>query len=370
MQAMELKKTPLYQKHLSAGAKLVDFSGWAMPLEYKSTLKEALAVRASCGLFDASHMGQIKISADRSSLFLQQVASNDISRLKKGRLQYNLFLNEKGGVIDDCMIYNQGSWFLCVVNAANKGKVLGWLLAKAFDGVVIEDVSDELALLALQGPSAENIAAAVIGDSVKDLAYMSFSEIDTSAGKLLVSRSGYTGEDGFEIYLPNQAAAAVWDDICRAGGEALTLCGLGARDILRIEAGYPLYGHEINTEIDPFSASLCWAVKMDKEFIGRRSLLAAKHGGDSKKRIGFIMLERAVPREGCIVYRENSPIGRVSSGAFSPNTGSFIGMALVEGAVGLAGDEIEIVIRDRHYKARVAVLPFVRPRVKAAVVKK
>jgi aminomethyltransferase len=287
---MELKKTPLYQKHIDNHARIVDFGGWSMPIEYESILKEAKATRTSCGLFDASHMGEIKIKGKGALSFLQKLTPNDISLTTKGQLQYNVFLNNNGGIIDDLMVYNLGGDYLCIVNASNTDKVYKWLKEKEDNTVQIVDESQDTSLLSLQGPSASGVMAEVFGKSIPDIKYMHFIEKEFSAedgqggsasggrGKsIIISRSGYTGEDGFEIYSANSDIVFIWDKILESGRKAnLALCGLGARDILRIEAGYPLYGHEINDETNPLEASLDWVVKFNKEFIAKERLLAVK----------------------------------------------------------------------------------------------
>ncbi len=366
---MELKKTPFYQIHLDNSGKIVDFSGWALPLEYQSTLKEVQAVRKSCGIFDASHMGELHISGERAWTFLQRLVSNDITVLKKGCMQYNLFLNAQGGIMDDCMIYNRGQDLMCVVNAVNKEKIYDWLKSKASNDIAVVDKSSETALIAIQGPKACKVACLVLGENVKDLAYLSFLGLDVDGLSVLVSRSGYTGEDGFEIYLPWEKAVFVWDKLVEVGGEDIMLCGLGARDILRIEAGYPLYGHEMDEDIDPYSASLSWALKVDKDFVAKEALAGIRCKNNQKRRIGFIMQEKTVPRQGYLVYRGETVIGRVSSGAFSPNIGNFIGMAIVEHDK-LSSDDIEIEVRGRKFKAKVSKLPFIDSRVKGVCSKK
>jgi aminomethyltransferase len=252
---MEPLKTPLYEKHVENNGHIVDFSGWALPVEYSSILKEAKAVRTTCGLFDASHMGEIYIKGKDALSFLQSLTPNDISLTKKGQLQYNLFLNDKGGIVDDLMIYNLGESFLCVVNASNTDKVYNWLMLKIRDGkytkenksdLEVINESDNTSLLSLQGPKAVFIMEKIFGSEVKNLKYMRFTQLLFKDKKTIVSRSGYTGEDGFEIYCDNVLAPHIWDLILKYGKEeGLVLSGLGARDVLRIEAGYPLYGHEM-----------------------------------------------------------------------------------------------------------------------------
>ncbi|MBN3040535.1 MAG: glycine cleavage system aminomethyltransferase GcvT [Candidatus Omnitrophica bacterium] len=365
MITMELKKTPFYQKHLEHKAKIVDYAGYALALEYKSILGEAKAARNTCGLFDASHMGQLVISGNKSFDFIQQAVTNDISQLVPGQMQYNLFLNDKAKVLDDCMVYCRKDDFFCVVNAANKEKVYNWLKQKKISGVDIRDESDGTALLSLQGPVSSFLIDDVVERKVSDLKYLSFEEFSFSGHKIVISRSGYTGEDGFEIYLPWAKALIFWDKILEAGRDrGLTLCGLGARDILRIEAGYPLYGHELSEDIDPYTAGLGWAVKLNKEFNGKKELSGLKEKASLQKRIGFVLKERGLPRQGYGVFFNGSCIGRVSSGIFSPNLEQFIGMAFVDRNILGSAKDIQIGIRDKLYKAEVVRFPFIQPRVK------
>ncbi|MBU2101834.1 MAG: glycine cleavage system aminomethyltransferase GcvT [Candidatus Omnitrophota bacterium] len=357
---MELKKTSLYEKHLEHKAKIVDFGGWAMPVEYGSVLKEAKLVRSGCGLFDASHMGEIRIAGPGALAFLQELTCNDISCIRAGQMQYNLFLNGRGGIIDDLMVYHCGDSFLCVVNASNAQKVLAWLLKRKISVLTVNDESAETSLLSLQGPAACSVIEKLFPQA-QALQYMHFLHASHNDKKILISRSGYTGEDGFEIYCDNTSAVNLWDALLLAGRAAgCAPCGLGSRDILRIEAGYTLYGHEIDEDTNPLEASLDWAVKFQKNFVGKGMLLEAKIKGLSKKRVGFIMDERAIPRQGYPVYADGRIIGVVSSGTFSPTLNKGIGMAYIESAWVQAQPEITIKIRDAFYKATITKFNFVK----------
>jgi len=358
----QVKKTPLYEQHVESGAKIVDFFGWALPMEYTGILKEAKAARKKCVLFDASHMGQIRVVGKDAESFLQRLTSNDISKIGIHRLQYNLFLKPEGTILDDCMIYNTGKGFLCVVNAANKDKVFKWLFENKPDSIGLVDESTTTALLSLQGPNAEKIMQGLIGDIAYDLKYMHFIETTISDAGCMISRSGYTGEDGFEIYFRTKDAPWVWDAIVSAGKKfSLSLGGLGARDILRIEAGYPLYGHEINEFITPVEASLRWALKLDaKDCLGKPTLMRQIETGINRVRVGFIMEDRGVPREECVVYNSKKiKIGKVSSGTFSPNLNKFIGMAYVNVGFSSVEDPIFIKIRKTMLRAKIVKMPFV-----------
>ena len=357
---MDLKKTPFYQKHLQNKGRIVDFSGWALPVEYKSTLAEAETVRKSCGLFDASHMGEIVVRGPGAFSFLQRLVSNDLSTISAGQMQYNLFLSESGCIIDDLMIYRMKNSFLCVVNASNKDKVFKWLNENIQPEVAIADKSKEYALVAIQGPNAARIIEKVFSRQEADLEYLSFKEIQIEGEELIVSRSGYTGEDGFEIYLPWENSSKWWDRLIAEGQNfELKPCGLGSRDILRIEAGYPLYGHEIDNTINPYEASLGWAVKLNKDFIGKEKILKIKSVGPKRKRAGFIMQERAIPRQGYSILGKSKVIGEVTSGTYSPNIGKFIGMAYLDKDCAKIGDEVNVEVRGKLYKAEITRFPFV-----------
>ena len=362
---MELKKTPFYQKHLQDKGRIIDFSGWALPSEYKSMLAEAKAVRLACGIFDASHMGEIEVRGKGALSFLQKLVSNDISTIDIGRMQYNLFLNEAGGIIDDLMVYRQEEAFLCVVNASNKDKVLKWLEENIQPEVEIIDRSRNLALISIQGPYSAEVIKRAFGPEESELKYLSFKKVKAGDQEIIISRSGYTGEDGFEIYLPWEGSIQWWDRLTESGKEfGLKPCGLGSRDILRIEAGYPLYGHEIDDTINPYEACLDWAVKLNKDFIGREELLKVRDEGLKKKRIGLIMRERAVPRQGYLLYLDTKVIGKVSSGTYSPNIDKFIGMAYVEKEYAEYGLEVSLEVRSKLYRAEVTKFSFVDIRTK------
>ncbi|MCP4652084.1 MAG: glycine cleavage system aminomethyltransferase GcvT [Candidatus Omnitrophica bacterium] len=361
---MELKKTSLHQKHINAKGHIVNFSGWALPVEYTSTLKEAKAVRSACGLFDASHMGEIRIRGEQALSFLQAATPNDVSLIDVGQQQYSLFINSDGGIIDDLMIYRQEDSFLCVVNALNKDKVLLWLKQNNDRGVEILDESANTALICIQGPESSAIMN-TCGCNLNNLKYMHSIYSDIDGKTIFVSRSGYTGEDGFEIYSSWDDAESIWDVLVKAGENfGLTLCGLGSRNILRIEAGYSLYGHEIGENVNPYEAGLGWVIKLDKDFIAKDKLIALKLSGTVKKKVGFVLLQGGVPRQGYEVYIEDRLIGKVLSGTYSPNVNKFIGMAMIDKEFASAGTSITLKIRDRLCGGKVVKLPFIESKVK------
>lgn len=364
---LQVQKTPLYEQHIKAGAKIIDFFGWALPIEYTGIIREAKAARQKCVLFDTSHMGQIRVVGKKVVSFLQKLVSNDIAKIEKGKLQYNLFLKPEGTIMDDCMIYNTGKGFLCVVNASNKDKIFKWLFDNKPDDIGIVDESTTTALLSLQGPNAEKVMQKLIGNAVYDLKYMHFIETIISDVGCMISRSGYTGEDGFEIYFKTKDAPWFWDAIITIGKKfSLTLGGLGARDILRIEAGYPLYGQEFDEFITPIEAGLKWALKLnDKDCLGKATLLHQIENGVNRVRVGFVMEDRGVPRIGYSVYNSKKvKIGKVSSGTFSPNLNKFIGMAYVLKAFSPIDEPIFIKIRKIMLKAKIVKFPFLQLKTK------
>ena len=364
---MKLKKTPLYEKHLQNNAKIVDFGGWALPLEYRSILGEAKFSRTGCGLFDVSHMGQILIAGKKAFGFLQYLTTNDISLISKGKLQYNLFVNEAGGIIDDCMIYNLGESFLCVVNASNKEKVLSWLIERSDGNVIVTDKSDGFALISIQGPNSEKIVSEVFLSSLAELEYMHFIEEIIDKKEVIISRSGYTAEDGFEVYLNPKDACSFWDKLLEKGKDSILPCGLGARDILRIEAGYPLYGHELDRFTNPYEATLAWAIKVNKDFIAKGKIVKVNEEGLRKKRIGFIMQERILVRKDYPIYSGSNQIGLVSSGTYSPNLNKFIGMAYIDIDYANYNSIVDIEVRGKLYKAKIVKFPFIKERVKKII---
>ncbi len=362
-------KTPFYEKSLEYKPKIVDFYGWALPLDYGSVLREAKLTREACALFDVSHMGRLIIKGKKREEFLQELSSNDISKLKEGKLQYNLFITPEGTILDDFMVYNLGDMFLCVVNASNRDKDLTWLQKHNRQGVDIIDETEQSSLLSLQGPKAVKLMETILEESLEDLKYMTFIRRTIKNIFCVISRSGYTGEDGFEIYFAKENGPVLWDMILEKGKPFnLTLVGLGARDVLRIEAAYPLYGNEINETTNPLEASLGWVVKMkEKDFIGKESISRVLKEGISRKRVGFIMEERSFSRKGYLIYargQENDIIGEVTSGTYSPALDKFIGMAYVNMDFAKPGTSINIKIRNKLYLARVKSFPFIKTEVK------
>jgi aminomethyltransferase len=358
------KRTLLHQEHIKKNARMVNFSGWILPLEYESILKETKAVRAFCGLFDVSHMGKIVVKGKGAKEFLQRLTVNDLDLIKEGQLQYNLFLNPEGGIIDDFILYNLKDDYLCIVNASNTEKVYSWFNRNREDNIEIIDKTKDLALFSLQGPNSELVMERILSKKI-NIKYMEFAEEEINNIKLLFSRSGYTGEDGFEICVENKDAIFFWKLIIEEGlKHNLKLCGLGARDILRIEAGYPLYGQEIDENINPYEAALDWVVKLNKDFIGKEAIVKKKNVGINIRRVGFILKERAVARTGYQIYFDGEQIGKVSSGTYSPNLDNFIGMAYLKIDFTKVSTPIKIKIRDKLYCAEIAKFPFIKTKTK------
>jgi aminomethyltransferase len=358
----ELKRTPLYQEHLHARAKVIPFAGYYMPVQYPTGIvAEHNAVRNDAGLFDVSHMGEFEVSGERALDFVQYVTTNDASRLQPGQAQYSVLCQEDGTAIDDCLVYRFVDRFMLVVNASNRDKDYEWIgnFADRF-GIQLIDRSDETALIALQGPKAAAILARIMETDLDSIGFYRFVHTRVLDHSAIISRTGYTGEDGFEIYTPNDAAAPIWRRLLEVGAEdGLIPVGLGARDSLRLEMGYILYGNDLDINHTPLEAGLGWVVKLDKpEFIGRDALLRQKQEGIRDKLVGFTMLERGFPRHGYEVRADGEPVGTVTSGLLSPSMDQGVGMAYVAAEVSKPDTAIEVVIRDRPLAARITRPPF------------
>jgi len=358
-----IKRTPLYDCHRQAGAKLVEFAGWTMPVQYAGVIDEHRAVRSAAGLFDVSHMGQIRVSGDGAEGYLQRLTPNDVTRLTPGRAHYSALLNERGTYLDDLLVYRLApAEFLLVVNAANAERDLRWAASHAEDSVEVVDASDEYALLALQGPRAVEILAPLSDTNLGAIGYYRFARGRVAGRPALLSRTGYTGEDGFEIYLAPEDAPALWDRLLEAGrGTGLVPAGLGARDTLRLEAGMALYGHEIDETTTPWEAGLDWTVKLEAgEFIGRQALVEQRARGISRRLVGFEVEGRGIARQGHPVLSAGSAVGAVTSGTWSPTFGKALGMAYVPAALAEAGTPIVLEVRGKPLAGKVRELPFYR----------
>ena len=351
-----LKKTPLYEIYPKYNAKIIDFAGWAMPVQFESIISEHETVRNAAGLFDVSHMGEIIVKGKDAFPFLQNLLTNDLSKLNDNQVLYTLMCNHNGGVIDDLLVYKySNNYYLLVVNAANIEKDYKWMLDNAgIYKVEIENVSDKIAELAIQGPKAEEILQKLTDEDLSQIKFFYFKDKVKIAGvECLVSRTGYTGEDGFEIYMPNEHAVTLWEKILEAGKDyGLKPAGLGARDTLRFEAGLPLYGNELGGDITPLEAGLGFFVKFDKgNFIGKDALLKHKEQGLKRKLVGFEMIDNGIPRHGYEVQADNQKIGYVTTGYFSPTLKKNIGLALIDSKYAQIGNQIEVIIRNKPLKA-------------------
>lgn len=361
-----VNKTPLNKIHKKLGAKMVEFSGWEMPLQYQSIIQEHMAVRKKAGVFDVSHMGQIMISGVNAGEQIQKIVTNDISEMDTGHVIYTPMCNNNGGIIDDFLIYclKKDKKYMLVVNAANIEKDFNWIKEKINGKVDVQNVSRCFGQLALQGPDAEQILQPLIKNhNLKDIKYYRFEEnVDISGVKCLVSRTGYTGEDGFEIYAPWDKTIPVWEQLLQNGKKiGLQPCGLGARDILRFEVCYPLYGHELREDLTPLAAGLEWTVKFSKgDFTGRSALKKEKQDGPKLRLIGFVMMERGIPRKGYKILKENQKIGFVTSGSFSPILNKNLGLGYIKTELANLGEEIHIHIRGKNIRAKITEKPFYR----------
>jgi aminomethyltransferase len=358
-----MKRTPLYEAHRSLGARLVEFAGWEMPVQYGGIVKEHLAVRGRAGLFDVSHMGEIELRGRAALAACQWLTPNDVGRLRDGEAQYSLLLLPSGGILDDVIIYRRSEeCFLFCVNAANRERDYDWMREHA-RGVDVVDRSDEFALLALQGPRATAVLSRLTRVDL-DRPRFSFVEGEVVGRHTLIARTGYTGEDGWELYCAPESARALWDDILNAGEpDGILPAGLGARDTLRLEAALPLYGHELSEAVTPLEARLSWVVRFDKgDFLGCDALRRKAAEPRRRHLVGIALVETGVPRSGYAVWRAARRVGELTSGTKSPSLGKGIGLGYVDDAEIGAGAALEIEIRARKVKAEVVRLPFYRRR--------
>ena len=355
-----LKRTPLHDVHVALGAKMVPFAGYEMPVQYPSGITaEHVAVRTACGLFDVSHMGEFVVRGEGALGFVNHVTTNDASKLAVGQAQYSAFLNERGTIEDDCLVYRGPDHFMLVVNASNAAKDWAHIAPHAARfGAELEDASDRIALLALQGPQASELLATLTDVDLAAIPYYHFV-IGTVAGvaDVVVSRTGYTGEDGFEFYLNGADAKGVWDALMATG--RVTPAGLGARDTLRLEMGMALYGNDIDDTVTPYEANMGWIVKLAKgDFVGREALVRQKEAGVTRKLAAFVMEERAIPRHGYPVLVDGVSSGEVRSGTMGPSVAQGIGTAYLPLGATAEGTALEIEVRGKRVPARVVKPPF------------
>lgn len=359
----ELKRTPLFDAYAQYGGKTIDFGGWELPVQFSSIKDEHDAVRNRAGLFDVSHMGEIFVEGSDALAYLQKILSNDISKIAIGGAQYSAMCYENGGVVDDLLTYrlDDNRYLLCV-NAANIEKDLEWMTAHIEGDVKVTNASNDFAQIALQGPLAEEVLQKLTQTDLKEIKNFKFQDnVEVDGHKVLVSRSGYTGEDGFELYGTPEAIAALWHKILEVGKEqGVVPAGLGARDTLRFEACLPLYGQELSKDITPLEAGIGFAVKLQKEpkFIGQEALLAQKEQGLTRKSIGIEMIGKGIPRHGYKVLKDGIEIGEVTTGTQSPLSKRNIGLALLDVKYAEVGTEIEIEVRGKLVPAITVATPF------------
>jgi aminomethyltransferase len=344
-----LLRTPLYDRHVALGARMVAFAGWEMPVQYDGVIPEVKAVRTDCGVFDVSHMGELEVEGPRAGELLQSVLSNDLERLEDGRAQYTLLTNESGGIVDDLIVYRLSAFrYLLIVNASNHEIDLEWLKAREIPGSDVRDVSEEYGLLAVQGPrSLDHL-------DLPAAPAFSFAEGEIDGIACMINRTGYTGEKGVELMVPSEDAAALWDRVVERGA---TPAGLGARDTLRIEVCYPLHGNDIGPETDAISAGLGWVCALDTGFTGVEELRRIKDQGPAQRLVAFVMDEPAVPRQGMDIGEG----GEVTSGTHSPMLDRGIGLGYVRAELSPPDQDLTIDVRGRARRAHVVKKPIYKP---------
>ena len=354
-------QTAIHDWHVEAGGRMVDFAGWQMPIQYTSIVDEHNAVRRKCGLFDIAHMGRIWFDGPDAVKFLDHLLTNHVEKMKTGMVRYSLVCRDDGGILDDVLIYRFEDRVMLVVNASNREKILQWIdQHKANFEVDIDDQTRQTFMLALQGPNAEKILSQHIDVDLSGLGYYKVSESVAFGESGIVSRTGYTGEDGFELIVDNSVGQQVWEQLLKAGAnEGLVPCGLGCRDTLRLEAAMPLYGHEMDETVDPVQAGLMFGVKLSKDdFVGKSIIADNANTENSVKRVGVELSGRRIAREGALLVNNDQQVGHVTSGTFSPTLQKSIAMGYIESELSTPGTEIEVDIRGKREPATVVELPF------------
>jgi aminomethyltransferase len=361
-----LKRTPLHAAHVKAGARMVPFGGWEMPVQYTGIIEEHRATRAAVGIFDVSHMGEFEVEGPQALAAIQSLTTNDASALSVGQVQYAVLCYPDGGIVDDLTVYRLGpDRYMITVNASNIDKDWAWVTEHG-RGARWKNVSEETALIAVQGPRAEGLVGRLADVDVTSVGYYRFARGRVAGAPALISRTGYTGEDGFELYVGGADAERLWTALLSEGSrDGVVPVGLGARDTLRLEMKYALYGNDIDETTNPLEAGLGWVVKLDKgEFIGRPALARVRSEGPPRKLVGLEMTERAVARHGYPVVKDGAAIGVVTSGSYGPSVDAYIAMAYVATPYASIGTELGVEIRGQIKAARVARTPFHPPRVK------
>jgi aminomethyltransferase len=357
-----MKRTPLYEEHVRLGGKMVEFAGWEMPVQYSGVIQEHVNVRERVGLFDVSHMGEIWVTGPNAEAALEYLTCNKVSSLYDGKAQYSAILNEKGGVIDDIIIYRfSKERFLLCVNASNADKDYEWLGSKNPTDARIVNASAEYGQIAVQGPRAiELLAPLVKGADLNAVKPFHFIETELLGSKVIIARTGYTGEDGVEIFVKSERSVDLWRLLLEHGEVyGVTPCGLGARDSLRLEAAYPLHGHELSEETPALESGLGWIIKFDKgDFIGRDALLKIKEQGPARKLVGFVLDEAGIARQGDTLQVGGAEVGVVASGTKTPTVNKALGMAFLKASLATPETKVSVVVRGRSIAAHVIPLPF------------
>jgi aminomethyltransferase len=350
-------RTPLYEEHVRLGAQMTNFGGWVMPLQYSTIREEHRAVREAVGLFDLSHMGELRVTDESLA---QRVVTRDVTRLKTGRVQYALLCNEKGGIIDDVLVYALADGgYLLVVNAANQDGDFDWIRAQAQRDGTVFNVGRDWALTGVQGPRAVGLVQRLTSSQLGDVKYYAFVEGTVAGVPCVISRTGYTGEDGFELFCGNADAVRLWRALLQEGqSDGIRPAGLGARDTLRLEAGMRLYGNDMDADTNPIEAGLDWTLNLEKDFIGRDAIIQARQPGLPRQLVGFKMLDRSIPRHGYRVVSDGKAVGAVTSGNVSFTLGYNIGMAYVSPALAQPGTRLGVDVRGTAAPAEVVTLPF------------
>ena len=360
---IELGKTALNATHRAMSAKMVPFCGWDMPVEYSGIIAEHMAVRTRAGLFDVSHMGRVEVEGHGALPLLQQISSNDVSKLQDGQAQYTALMNERGGMVDDFLIHKVSSekYFLCI-NAARRTEDLDWIAKNNPSGVEVRNISDATSQLAIQGPRSAAILQPLASVDLSAIRYYWFTRGEVLRVPCWIARTGYTGEDGFELYIPADQTERFWHALLEAGKPEGTLpCGLGARNTLRLEAGMLLYGHDMNGETTPLEVGLGWITKLDKgPFLGSEVLQRQKREGVSRKLAGFRMIDRGIARDDAPVYKDEQLVGKVTSGSHAPFLKQNIGLAMLPSGLAKLGERIDIQIRGAMAAAEIVPTPFYR----------
>jgi aminomethyltransferase len=362
-----LKRTPLHAAHVRLGARMIPFGGWDMPVQYRGIVEEHRTARAAAACFDVSHMGEFEFRGPDATRALQRLTTNDVGVLKVGQVQYSLLCYEDGGIVDDLTLSRLGDdHYMMTVNAANIDKDWAWVSQHLEGQLEAKNVSAETGLIAVQGPRAEGLVGRLSDMDVTQIGYYRFVRGRVAGVPAIISRTGYTGEDGFELFLPAERTEAVWEALLAAGKpDGVAPAALGARDTLRLEMKYALYGNDIDQTTNALEAGLGWVVKLEKgEFVGKAALAHVKAEGPRRRLIGFEMIDRSVARRGYRVLHGGAEIGQVTSGSYGPSVDRYIGLGYVPAALGAVGAEIEVEVRGRPQKARVVKTPFYPPKVK------